>query len=158
MNQDVINNTIDLSAMHRKKLNKIHTMLMAGLALIDDKTASLAPEVFSRMKQVKDTNIEIPLIKAGTRINWNGTLKRAMVDLWDTEENNPDNAPTLWENISYKLGNRIIPETIIAGSAFAKDDLGWWNDKLYMSLIDNNVWTPEQYPDGWLIKDMEVNE
>lgn len=158
MNQDVINNTIDLNAMNRKTFKKIHTMLMAGLALIDDKTASLAPEVFSKMKQVRDTNTEIPLIKAGTRINWNGALKRATVDLWDTEENNPENAPTLWEDIAYKLGNRIIPETITAGLAFSKDEIGWWNDKLYISLIDNNVWTPEQYPDGWLIKDMEVNE
>ena len=73
----------------------------------------------------------------------------AAVDLWDTKENNPDNAPTLWEDIAYKEGYRIIPETITAGTAFMKDERGWWKDTLYKSTLDNNVWTPEQYPSGW---------
>lgn len=52
------------------------------------------------------------LIKAGTRINWQGTVKRAASDLWDTPQNTPDAAPALWEDIQYKQGYRIIPETI----------------------------------------------
>ena len=89
------------------------------------------------------------LIKAGTRVNHNGTIKRASVDLWDIEANSPDNAPALWEDISYKGGYRIIPETITAGTAFSKDEKGWWEDVLYISLIDNNVWTPQQNSAGW---------
>lgn len=30
-----------------------------------------------------------------------------------------------------------------------KDERGWWKDTLYKSTLDNNVWTPEQYPSGW---------
>ena len=131
---------------------RFHIVADAGRKLVDDKTASIAPEMYSHMQY------DGSLIEHGTRINWNGALKRATVNLWDAKENNPENAPILWENIAYKLGNRIVPETITAGSAFAKDELGWWNDKLYISLIDNNVWTPEQYSEGWLVKDMEVNE
>lgn len=89
------------------------------------------------------------LIKSGTRINWNGILKRAAVDLYDTLENNPDNAPTLWEDINYRDGYRIIPEIITVGTAFAKDELGWWGNDLYKSLIDANVYTPVAYPAGW---------
>lgn len=89
------------------------------------------------------------LIPVGTRINWNGTLKRAAVDLWDTEENNPDNAPAMWEDINYREGYRIIPEIITVGTAFAKGEYGWWKDVLYKSLIDANVYTPEAYPYGW---------
>ena len=90
------------------------------------------------------------LIKAGTRINWNGTLKRAAVDLWDTAENTPDVATDIWEDINYKNGYRIIPETITAGLAFSKGEIGWWGDVLYKSIYDGaNVWTPEQYPEGW---------
>lgn len=76
-------------------------------------------------------------------------LKRAAVDLWDMRENNPDNAPTLWEDIAYKQGIRIIPDADPAGTAFAKGEQGWREDTLYESLIDANVWTPEQYPAGW---------
>ena len=89
------------------------------------------------------------LVKAGTRINWKGALKRAAVDLWDTAENTPDAAPTLWEDIAYRDGIRIIPETITAGLAFANGELGYWGDSIYKSKLDSNVWTPAQYPDGW---------
>lgn len=110
---------------------------------LDDKTASTSPSLFPRLTGGG------ALVKAGTRINWNGTLKRAASDLWDTAENNPDNAPTLWEDIAYRGGYRIIPETITTGTAFSKDECGWWQDKLYKSIIDSNVWTPEAYPSGW---------
>lgn len=95
----------------------------------------------------------IESIEAGTRINHNGSIKRAAVDLWDTEANNPDNAPTLWEDILYRDGYRIIPDVITAGTAFALDELGWWGDKLYKSLLSANVYTPEQYPNGWELQE-----
>lgn len=112
---------------------------------LDDKVASTSAELFPRLTEGGE------LVKAGTRINWGGTLKRAAVDLWDTAENNPDSAPTLWEDIAYREGIRIIPETITAGTAFAKNELGWWGDVLYKSLIDANVWTPEAHGAGWEI-------
>ena len=90
------------------------------------------------------------LIRTGTRINWNGTLKRAAVDLWDTAENTPDVATDIWEDINYKNGYRIIPETITVGLAFSKGEIGWWGDVLYKSIYDGaNVWTPEQYAAAW---------
>ena len=89
------------------------------------------------------------LVKAGTRINWGGAVKRAATDLWDTEANSPDNAPSMWEDIAYREGIRIIPETITAGAAFALDECGWWDDTLYKSTIDGNVWTHVAYPQGW---------
>ena len=89
------------------------------------------------------------LVKSGTRINWNGVVKRAAVDLWDTETNNPDNAPTLWEDLAYIDGIRIIPEVITVGTAFSKGEQGWWNGALYESQADNNVWTPAAYPAYW---------
>jgi hypothetical protein len=111
---------------------------------LDDKIASTTPELFGKLNENGE------LVKVGTRINWRGVLKRAAVDLWDTKENNPDNAPSLWEDILYKDGIRIIPETITVGTAFMKDELGWYEDTLlYKSLIDNNVWTPTAYPAGW---------
>lgn len=117
--------------------------LLAAVPSLDDKTASTAAALFPKLKE------DGSLVKAGTRINWNGVLKRAAVDLWDRSENNPDNAPTLWEDIEYREGYRIIPETITVGLAFAKDECGWWGDALYKSLIDANVWTPEANGAGW---------
>lgn len=122
---------------------RMRTVITEGLKLIDDKTASIAPEMFPRLKQ------DGSLIKVGTRIRWNGTLKRAAVDLWDTMENDPDNAPALWEDIQYRLGYRIIPETITVGLAFSEGECGWWGDVLYKSKVNANVYTPEQYAPNW---------
>ena len=113
---------------------------------LDDQTASTAPMMFPRLKG------DGALIRAGTRINWNGVIKRAAVDLWDTAENTPEAAPELWEDILYREGIRIIPEKITAGTAFANGEDGWWGDTVYVSLLDANVWTPEEYPAGWEVK------
>lgn len=129
--------------MTRNEALRLRAIVEQAASSLDDKTASTAGMLFPKLKQ------DGALIKAGTRINWNGTLKRAAVDLWDTQENNPDNAPTLWEDIAYRDGYRVIPQTITAGTAFALDECGWWGDTLYRSVISNNVWTPEQYPAGW---------
>lgn len=112
---------------------------------IDDATASRMAEYFPTLTG------DGALIESGTRINWYGVVKRAAVDLWDNQESTPDAAPALWEGIAYKNGVRIIPETITAGTAFALDELGWWEDVLYQSKLDANVWTPTQNPDGWQI-------
>ena len=133
--------------MNRAEALRLRAIIETAAASLDDKTASTAPTLFPRLKQ------DGSLIKAGTRINYNGSIKRAAVDLWDTEVNNPDNAPTLWEDILYRDGYRIIPDVITAGTAFALDELGWWGDKLYKSLLSANVYTPEQYPNGWELQE-----
>lgn len=129
--------------MTREEALKLRAIVEQAATSLDDKTASEGATLFPRLKQ------DGSLVRAGTRINWHGTIKRAANDLWDTEANNPDNAPTLWEDIAYKQGYRIIPETITAGTAFAKDECGWWGETLYKSLIDANVYTPAAYPAGW---------
>lgn len=120
-----------MDILERARLLRKHIIISS--ASLEDKQASEAPELFGKLNQNGG------LVKAGTRINWNGSLKRAAVDLWDTKENNPDNASALWEDIAYKEGYRIIPETITAGTAFNKDELGWWKDTLYKSALDSNV-------------------
>lgn len=128
---------------HIEYARKLRPIVETAAVSLDDKTASEGAMLFPRLKQ------DNSLIAAGTRINWNGTVKRAAVDLWDTEENAPDNAPALWEDLAYRDGIRIIPKAITVGTAFAKDELGWWGDVLYRSLIDANVWTPEANAAGW---------
>jgi hypothetical protein len=136
--------------MNNDFFERLHFVIDAGRRLVDDKTASISPELYELMTySEREPDAEIPLIKNGTRINWHGTLKRAAVDLWDIEENNPDNAPTLWEDINYRAGHRIIPDVITVGLAFSKGETGWWGDVLYRSKVNANVYTPEQYALNW---------
>lgn len=129
--------------MKRTEAIKLRSIIEQAVESVDDKTASEGAALFPRLKG------DGSLVPAGTRINWGGIIKRAAADLWDTDTNDPDNAPDLWEDIAYREGYRIIPATITASAAFAKDECGWWGDVLYRSLIDSNVWTPEGNPGGW---------
>lgn len=129
--------------MTKAQLEKIIQALVALRDSATDEQAVDAVALYPTMKY------DGSLVKNGTRINWNGKLKRAAVDLWDCEENNPDNAVTLWEDINSSGGYREIPETITVGLAFAKGECGWWNGKLYRSLIDSNTHNPDQYAAGW---------
>lgn len=120
-------------------------LILQQMKNLNDQDASRVPEFYGKLKE------DGALVPFGTRINWNGALKKAAADLWDTPENNPDNAPTLWSDIEYKEGHRIIPEIITVSTAFAKDEYGWWKDTLYKSLADANVYTPDQYAANWIV-------
>ena len=129
--------------MTRNEALRLRAIVEQAAASLDDQTASEGAALFPRLTQGGS------LVSAGTRINWGGVIKRAAVDLWDTDANSPDNAPTLWEDIAYRQGCRIIPATITAGAAFGLGECGWWGDTLYRSTIASNVWTPDAYPAGW---------
>lgn len=129
--------------MTRNEAEKVIAALVRLREAATDEQASRAVELYPTLKN------NGALIKSGTRILWNGVLKRAAVDVWDSEGNNPDNAPALWEDVLYREGYRIIPEVITVGLAFASGEIGWWGDTLYRSILDANTYTPEQYPAGW---------
>lgn len=131
--------------MTREEAQKFIEAVKAIRENADEKTASVAVGIYPTLKGNGE------LVKAGTRIHFGDILFKAAVDLWDREENNPENAPALWEEIQYHEGVRIIPEVITVTTAFAKGELGYWkvNGKTYKSLIDANVYTPAAYPQGW---------
>lgn len=129
--------------MTRSEAQKLIADIVKLRKSATDAQASSAVSIYPTLKQ------DGSLIKSGTRINYNGTIIKAAVDLYDTETNSPENAPVLWETLNYKDGYRIIPEVITVGTAFSKGELGWWNDELYESLVDSNVYTPAQYAPNW---------
>ena len=129
--------------MTKEQAYRIRELIERAAQSLTDKEASEAPTLFPSLKE------DGKLIATGTRIIWNGEIRRANVDMWDRPENNPDNAPSMWDYIRYKQGERIIPAVIPASLAFKEGEKGWWNDALYKSLIPANVYTPEQYPAGW---------
>ena len=116
-----------------------------------DADASKVIGIYSTMK------CDGSLIRVGTRIRCGDKLYRARVDLWDTEEYTPEAVPLLWEEVLYKNGYRIIAN-ITAENPFMSGDKGWYNGMLYQSKLDNNVWTPDEFPAGWVLTDEGGNK
>lgn len=129
--------------MKREHAFKLRDMMHKAAVSLSDADASMSAELFHRLKQ------DGSLVEAGTRINWHGKVLKAGSDLWDWEQNDPDHAPTLWDNIPYRDGIRIIPEFITVTDPFSEGELGWWGDTIYRSLVNNNVYNPVQYPGNW---------
>lgn len=130
--------------MTREQAKLLRALIEQASESLPDKEASQGAVLFPRLKQ------DGKLIKAGTRINWHGVVKRAAVDLWDTPENTPDSTLSLWEDLAFKDGWRIIPKVITAGLAFQPGEKGWWEDALYESIHPTaNTWTPDEYPPAW---------
>lgn len=129
--------------MNAKTAEEIHNILSTLKTEASDKTASKCAEIYETLKE------DGSLVERNTRIYWNGTVKKAAVDLWDRPENNPDNAPNLWEDIEYRDGIRIIRAPITATNPFNENELGWWGDDLYRSKVNANVYTPDEYPPNW---------
>ena len=92
--------------MTREQAKALRALIELASASLPDKEASQGAVLFPKLKG------DGALIKAGARINWKGAVKRAAVDLWDSEENDPDHAFYLWEDIDYREGVRVIPVTI----------------------------------------------
>ena len=56
--------------MDKQLAARLHSVIVAATASVDDKTASITPELFPQLKQ------DGSLVAAGSRINWNDILKR----------------------------------------------------------------------------------
>lgn len=108
-----------------------------------DATASKVPELYPKLSRSGS------LVKAGTRINWKGQLKIAAYDTYDREDTDPEHDLNGWTDLNYFNGYRVIPDVMSTTNMFSKDEIGYRAGKYWKSVIDNNSWTPESYPNGW---------
>ena len=138
--------------MTKDKAMKLRSLIEQASASLPDKEASEGAELFPRLTG------DGSLVKVGTRINWNGEVKKAAVDLWDTEANDPDHAPALWADVDYVDGVRKIPQTdsgiFEATLAFAEGEDGYSavDGMIYTSKVNGNVYTPQLVPTNWILK------
>lgn len=115
-----------------------------SLMSISDEVAEKIPEVFPAWdgsgKQYK----------TGDRVQYNGILYKVLQGHTSQSTWTPTDAPSLFAKVltsttgepqewqqpdstnAYKIGDRVI-----------------YNGKVYESTIDNNVWSPADYPAGW---------
>ena len=63
---------------------------------------------------------------------------------------NPAITPSLWKKLGInENGIMEWSQPISSSDAYMTGDEVMYNDVHYRSIIDNNVWSPEAYPQGW---------
>lgn len=130
--------------MKRSEALKLRALIEQAVVALPDKEASEGAMLFPRLKG------DGSLIKAGTRINWNGVIKRAANALWDTVENDPDHAPDLWNDIEYREGLRVLTGPIPATNPVQVDEICWYKDEKWKNILGvASTYLPDEYPAGW---------
>lgn len=86
-----------------------------------------------------------------TRVQSGDKLWKCLQAHTSQEGWNPEASPALWVEVAKPGEYREIKADMLSTEAFAMGEIGWYltKDKLYKSLIDNNIYTPDSYPAGW---------
>lgn len=128
-------------AEETKNSGTIAFVTLAENNLIDEVTASEHADMFLPWEpgvQFKDSNIR----------SFNGELYKCLQDHISQEDWTPDKTPSLWKKIGDPTAE--YPEwsqPVGAGDAYMKGDKVSFEDKHWVSTVDNNVWAPGVY--GW---------
>lgn len=77
-------------------------------------------------------------------------LYQVLQDHTSAAEWTPDTAVSLYKAIGVtETGYPVWVQPLGATDAYNTGDIVSYNDALYISTIDGNVWSPEAYPAGW---------
>ena len=89
--------------------------------------------------------------EVGKRVLYNDILYKVIQAHTSQAEWTPVAAPSLFAKVINETIDGSIPEFEQPGSTnpYMKGDRVIFNGKVYESLIDNNVYSPEAYPAGW---------
>lgn len=128
------------------KARYLRTMIEELSVNLDDEEAISSAELFPNWKV--DTQYVI-----GDRIRYKGILYKVLQAHTSQADWTPDVSVSLFARVLIP-DPEIIPvwEQPTAENAYMTGDKVYYptaNDNVYQSLIDNNVWSPADYPQGW---------
>jgi hypothetical protein len=131
--------------MKRSELYKIRAMIEKAAVSLADDDAIEAAELF-------------PAWAVGTaysadqRIRYGDKLYRCVQAHTSQADWKPDSTPALWTEVAKPGEIPVWKQPTGAQDAYAKGDKVWFpdvNTTVYESIIDSNVWSPTDYPQGW---------
>ena len=89
------------------------------------------------------------------RVMYDGTLYKVLQAHTSQTTWTPADAPSLFAKVLTSTTGEPLPwEQPGSTNPYMKGDRVTFNGKVYESTIDNNVWAPDAYPQGW--KEIEV--
>ena len=115
------------------------------------KGENTAPEVAEKIPEVFPTwDGNGKEYKKDDRVQYNSVLYKVLQGHTSQSTWTPTDAPSLFAKVLTSTdGEPQEWEQPDSTNAYMKGDKVIFNGKVYESLVDNNVWSPEAYPDGW---------
>lgn len=133
-----------ITTLNNGDVTSLKSVYAKMAASISDDVALAIPEIFP-IWSANSVNY-----KTGDRVSYENVLYKVLQDHTSQESWKPDVSPSLFAKILTSTDNTpkpwVQPDST---NAYKKGDRVTYNGKIYESLIDNNVWSPEGYPAGW---------
>ena len=131
--------------MTREKALALRALLVKASAFLSDEDALEAVELFEVW--AADTEYTVD-----QRVRHGDKLYRCVQSHTSQSGWEPDKTPALWTEVAKPGEIPVWKQQTGAQDAYNKGDKVHYPDvdsPVYVSTIDNNVWSPEAYPAGW---------
>ena len=134
--------------MKRSKLYQLREIIEKASANLTDEDALSAVELFPKWEAGK-------AYEANDRVLYDGKLYKVNQSHTSQEDWTPENTPALFSEVAMPGEIPVWKQPIGSSDAYNKGDQVHYpteDDPVYESLIDGNVWSPADYPQGWEAK------
>ena len=133
--------------MKRSELFKIREMIEKASASLPDADAIEAAELFPAWAVGVAYSV-------GERVQYDGKLYKVVQAPTSRADWTPDKTPALFAEVAAPGEIPVWKQPTGAQDAYNKGDKVWYpdvNTTVYESVIDSNVWSPNDYPQGWKV-------
>lgn len=126
-----------------EKAREYRAIIENSMQSVPDETALRAVSLFPQWKEGE-------AYTKGQRVRFEGVLYSVLQDHTSQESWTPTSASSLFAKVLIPDAD-VIPEWEQPDStnAYMTGDKVLFEGTVYVSLIDNNVWSPAAYPQGW---------
>lgn len=119
------------------------------LRSISDGAALKIPEVFPHWSGNSKRSGNSKEYVKDDKVLYDGVLYKVLQNHTSQEGWTPTSAPSLFAKVLTSEGEILDWEQPGSTNPYMRGDKVKFNGKIYESVIDNNVWSPEAYPQGW---------
>ena len=133
----------------QEKARALRPLIERAAASLSDEDALDGVELFPGWAADETTGINYAV---GDRVHYDGRLWKCVQAHTSQIGWEPDKTPALWTEVAKPGEIPVWKQPTGAQDADAKGDKVWYpaqDTTVYVSLIDNNVWSPDAYPAGW---------
>lgn len=133
--------------MKRSELFRIREMIEKASASLPDADAIEAAELFPAWAVGVAYSV-------GERVRYDGKLYKVVQAHTSQADWTPDKTPALFAEVAAPGEIPVWKQPTGAQDAYNKGNKVWYpdvNTTVYESVIDSNVWSPNDYPQGWKV-------
>lgn len=148
--EEVETRSIDLSLLH--ELNDINTkeqsLTKIGKIVANQVTDDIVALSIQEFYDIWEVGVSYPV---GRYITHNDILYKVLTEHTSQDTWAPDVSPSLFAKVLIDPSGETIPEWVRPDStnAYMIGDKVIFEGITYESTIDNNIWSPTEYPTGW---------